>query len=249
MSGSRAREEREERIKKLKEQWKAEERRGKRKKNLIITAIIVVIVGLVLAGGFGIKHMAEAEKDTKARELPTSQPYLEFGAEADDDVPVVDVYLDFMCPGCGAFHQMNGSDVDRLVKDKDMKLRIHPRNFMDVNSTNKYSTRATNAFATIYEDENPHVALKFHDLLFENQPEEGSAGLSDKQIGDLAKKAGASDATVQDIKKDRYVDWVNDVVEKDANENAPGGTPAVFVNGKMIENWNEAGAFKDAVKK
>lgn len=248
MSGSRAREEREERIKKLKEQWKAEERRGKRKKYTIMTIIIVAIVGLVVAGGLGIKHMAEAEKDTQARELPMTQPYLEFGATTDD-APVVDVYLDFMCPGCGAFHQVNGSDVDRLVKDKDIQLRIHPRNFMDVNSTNKYSTRATNAFATVYEDENPHVALKFHDLLFENQPEEGSAGLSDKQIGDLAKKAGASGATVQDIKKDRYVDWVNDVVEKDANENAPGGTPAVFVNGKMIENWNEAGAFKDAVKK
>ena len=97
MSGSRAREEREERIKKLKEQWKAEERRGKRKKYTIMTIIIVAIVGLVVAGGLGIKHMAEAEKDTQARELPMTQPYLEFGATTDD-APVVDVYLDFMCP-------------------------------------------------------------------------------------------------------------------------------------------------------
>lgn len=248
MSGSRAREERDERIRKLKEQWAAEERRKKGKKGALIAGIIAVVLLLIIGGGFGIKHLADAEKDTKARELPTSQPYLEFGAETDD-APVVDVYLDFMCPGCGAFHQMNGSDLDKIIKNKDAQVRIHPRNFMDVNSTNKYSTRATNAFATVYEDENPHVALKFHDLLFNNQPEEGTDGLSDEQIGEFAKQAGASSETVEDIKNDRYVDWVNDVVEKDANQNAPGGTPAIFVNDKMIEDWQEQGAFKDAVKK
>ncbi len=55
----------------------------------------------------------------------------------------------------------------------------------------------------------PDAAKRFHDLLFEHQPEEGSAGLSDGQLLDYAVNAGARRSKVSGLISDRaFENWV-----------------------------------------
>ena len=63
--------------------------------------------------------------------------------------------------------------------------------FLDRASTTNYSSRALDAAAAVV-DTAPGSFQAFHDLLYANQPEEGSAGLTDAQLLDYAVQAGAA---------------------------------------------------------
>lgn len=77
-----------------------------------------------------------------------------------------------------------------MVDDGTVLLRIHPMNFLDDASLGtKYSTRAANAFVTVWKAE-PDKALAFNKLLFANQPKENTTGLTDAQIAQIASQAG-----------------------------------------------------------
>ena len=59
-----------------------------------------------------------------------------------------------------------------------VKLVYKPVAFLDRASTTNYSSRALDAAAAVV-DTAPGSFQAFHDLLYANQPEEGSAGLTD----------------------------------------------------------------------
>ncbi len=85
------------------------------------------------------------------------------------------------------------------------------------------------------EQSGAEIAKSFHDLLFENQPQEGSAGLSDSQLVDYAVQAGAARADVQPGIADRtFGQWVKNVGDQ-ASKDGVRQTPTVFVDGKKIE--------------
>ena len=109
----------------------------------------------------------------------------------------VTVYEDFQCPIC---HEFEGRAGDRLRKAVDAgRIRLDYRMvaFLDDASTTDYSTRALNAAAVVLDTSGRDVFLEFHDLLFEHQPPEGSAGLSDAQLVRYAVRAGADESAVR----------------------------------------------------
>lgn len=236
----------------LRKQRQAELKRQRLVRNgIIIGAIVVVaaiVVGIVLA-------VSNSRKDDEAQGplvapagLSTDTDYYTLGAPANSGAPVVDLYVDFMCPACGQFHQINGADVNTLVENEEVTLKLHTRTFLDGNSsTGDYSTRAANAVACV-ADEDPALLLPMHDLLFENQPEEGSAGLTNAKLTELARQAGASEDVASCISSKKYDRWLNEVVEPNAKRDAPRGTPSVFINGEFFEGWNQPGALAQAIR-
>lgn len=105
----------------------------------------------------------------------------------------VTIYVDYMCPACGAFEQQNGDMLEQYVGSGDVQLHIYPINFLDGQSLGtKYSTRAANAFACVVEQQ-PDYAFAYHNRLLsaEVQPAEGTTGLSDQELLDQAEAAGA----------------------------------------------------------
>jgi protein-disulfide isomerase len=75
---------------------------------------------------------------------------------------------------------------------------------------------------------------KLHDLLFQNQPEEGSAGLSDSQLADLAQQAGADKAAVSDCQaKGTYDAWTAKATDQSSKDGV-NSTPTYLVNGKKV---------------
>lgn len=165
-----------------------------------------------------------------------------------DDAPVkVDIYLDFMCPYCGQFERANSADLNAVVEDGSAQLRIHAMSFLDQASQGtKFSTRAANAFVTVGKNE-PDKVLAFNNILFENQPEENSAGLSDAQIADFARQAGVSNDTVAQFAAGANNSFVESTT-KNAFANGVSGTPTVKINDtKFPGDMYTAGPLKAAI--
>jgi protein-disulfide isomerase len=120
------------------------------------------------------------------------------------------------------------------LADGALQMQYHVLNFLDGSSTTDYSTRAANAYAAVFDDSGPQVAKKFHDLLFQNQPEEGSAGISDGRLLQYAVQAGADRSKVAAAIRDRtYEQWVNNGTDQVSKVGVT-STPTVKANGKTV---------------
>lgn len=152
----------------------------------------------------------------------------------DPDAKVtVTIYADFMCPYCGEFERANGSDLASAVDAGTARLELVPLSFLDrLSSGTKYSTRAANAFVTVANSD-PELAWAFDRLLYENQPAEGSSGLTDAQLVEFAKQAGVPDSVTATFAKQTYVPWAAKITDA-AFDSGITGTPTVKVNGQVF---------------
>jgi protein-disulfide isomerase len=159
----------------------------------------------------------------------------------------VEVYLDYMCPYCGQFERANGDEIDRLIGDGTARLYLYPLAFLDeMSGETRYSTRAANAAATVY-DQAPDKLLPFNNALFAYQPPEGSTGLSDDQIVGLAGLAGVPKAVSDDFDERVFQPWVAASTQA-AFDAGLGGTPTVKINGVKFEgDLYSVGPFTHAV--
>lgn len=166
---------------------------------------ILAIVGVVVAqsmkpAGPGPANMASGGvvfgKDLKVVEGPRLESGETRKAPETDrsKLPLdVTVYADYMCPACGSFEQQNGEMLENFVGSGDITLEVYPINFLDASSLGtKYSTRAANLFSCVV-DEQPDAAFKLHNRLLSQdvQPKEGTTGLTDEELLQQAKDAGA----------------------------------------------------------
>lgn len=154
-----------------------------------------------------------------------------------DGEQTLDTYIDFMCPICGDFEEAYGEEIIALVDDGTITLNIHPISILDRYSQGTaYSTRAANAMYCVAEAE-PDAAVPFMQDLFANQPEEGSTGLTDEQILEIAAGAGVEgiDACVTEGQFEKFVAAKTE--ETPVQPGAGGiGTPTLVVNGEVIAN-------------
>lgn len=231
----------------LRVQRQAELRRQRTVRTVVIAVITVVALVLAGLGGWALWKATRPDGPVAVPAgMEADQPYLQLGAPEDSGKPVLELHLDFMCPFCGQFDGMNADDLQTLVDDEDVTLHLVPRRLLDQQSTTgDYSTRAANALVCVYEDD-PDNALAFSKLMFENQPAEGSAGLTNEEIFAFAEQAGASEAVQGCMDGRTYQDWVRRVADPYGAENG-GGTPYVEIDGEPFEDWMTEGALYDAV--
>ncbi|MFE5310508.1 DsbA family protein [Isoptericola sp. NPDC056605] len=176
----------------------------------------------------------------------------------NDDAPVVDVYLDYMCPVCGQFEQTNAADIDEMVAAGDATVVYHPVSILDrLSAGTDYSTRAASAAAYV-ADKAPDAFPAFHAALFTNQPAENTEGLSDEQLGSYAEEAGApadvataiEDGTARQTFGQYVHSATQDATSDEALQNPQSksfGTPTVLVGGERFDNWGTQGAIGEAV--
>lgn len=212
----------------------AQERQERRRRSLVVTAVGVLVLAIVLVIGY----VVQSSRDTAGQ--AATAPSGAVGGYAvpagPSTAPVkVAVYEDFLCPFCGQFEAAGREALEKQVEAGQVQIQYHVVNFLDDRSTTEYSTRAANALAVVLDTSGPEVAKRFHDLLFEHQPEEGSAGLSDAQLVAYAVQAGASKSAVQaGITGRTYEQWVNNVNDQ-ASKDGVTQTPTVKVDGKTVE--------------
>jgi protein-disulfide isomerase len=198
---------------------------------IIVGLVVAIVVSLVTAGG-----RDEATAD------PTAALVAPAGATAagaltlgEATAPVrLEIFLDYMCPFCGRFERANGADLQRLVADGTVRLELHVLSFLDkASSGTRYSTRAANAVVTVF-DKAPDRVLAFNGALFSQQPAEGSQGLTDDQIADLARDAGVSADLVTRFHEQTFQPWIARTTEA-AFASGITGTPTVRINGQRFE--------------
>jgi len=153
------------------------------------------------------------------------------GGEAEAGKPVkVVAYIDFICPVCKRFETTYGESLTNLRNEGKISLEYRALGFLDQQSTTNYSSRAANAAACVVNT-SPEKYADFFNLLFERQPAEGSAGISDKDLKAMATEVGAANID-SCIDSKQYRPWVK-VATQEAAAIGVTGTPTVFVDGKQ----------------
>jgi protein-disulfide isomerase len=211
-----------------------QQRQERRRRTWTITGVVAGLVAIVV-----VLFVVQSTRDTAGEKLTsTSVPdgvTNTYGVVVGDaNAPkTVQIYEDFQCPVCAEFEKATSEKLLAAVDAGTIKIDYRMVSFLDRASTNKYSSRALNAAAVVLDTSGVEVFQKFHALLFENQPAEGSAGLSDDQLIEYAVEAGASESDVRPgIESDTFDSWVNNTQDQ-MSKNGVRGTPSVFVDGEF----------------
>ncbi len=212
-----------------------QESRERRRRTLWISLAVVGVLAVVVAIAVGI----QAGRDTTGQaSTPPAGAVDEYAIPfGEDSAPVtVAVYEDFMCPFCGQFEAASGEMLEEYVDQGDVQVQYHVISFLDrASNGTDYSTRAMSAVGVVLDSAGPEAAKKFHDLLFANQPEEGTDGPSDDQLVDLAVQAGAQESVVRPAIVDRkFEQWVKNASDA-ASKGGVNQTPTVLVDGTKVE--------------
>ncbi|WP_167052458.1 thioredoxin domain-containing protein [Salinibacterium sp. ZJ77] len=256
-AGNDAREAAKERSRELRDQHRKNERRRRLTLQLGILGGVLVVVGIVAitlltmnqtstrgplnmnTDGIRISENLEAVRTPglKAGAAPA------VAAANPEGVIDIRIYVDYLCQNCGTFDSNNIEQLRRWVDSGAATLEVHPIAILSAKSAGtQYSLRAANAAACVAEF-SPDSFLDFHSSLFEDQPQEGTEGLSDEQLIERAEKAGAGNMKkISDcVESKRFSAWVLDATARALNGPLPGAdipaittVPTVIVDGKQF---------------
>ena len=216
-------------------------RRRRKTKRLLVGGGGLIIVGLLVAIVISLVNVAgpgttgDSTVGTDAVAAPTTATAQGAIVVGNAGAPVtLEVYLDYMCPFCGQFERANGVELDRMLADNTVSLKLYPLSFLDnASDGTRYSTRAANAVATV-ADRAPDRIVAFNNVLFARQPAEGGPGLSDEEIGILAGNAGVPAEVVRLFADGIFEPWVAASTSA-VLDTGISGTPTVKINGKVFE--------------
>lgn len=222
-----------------------QERKERRRRSLLVTGAVVAVLVVILAVFTALRSRDETSTATAPAGTVSG---LAVPAGTASAPVTVSVYEDFMCPFCGEFESASRSTFAKDISAGKVRFEYHALSFLDDASSTDYSTRAANALGVVLDSSGPTVAKKFHDLLFENQPKENSAGLSDDKLVDLAVQAGAKESAVRSGIDDlAFEGWVKKVTD-DASKSDVNSTPTVKIDGKTLESTTIDGLVAEVQK-
>jgi protein-disulfide isomerase len=164
-----------------------------------------------------------------------------------DGSSTVVTYIDWACPVCKQFESAYSKQILALVAQGKATLAIHPVSILDRSyGTTRYASRAANAAACV-ANYDPTKFLDVQTAFYDNQPAEGSNGLTNKQIKALITGAGVTDSKVAScVDSETYKAWVTAATNRVLGNKAlinPSqnsfGTPTVIVNGKMWDGTSD----------
>lgn len=223
-------------------QFEAQERR----RNQITFGVIGVVVLLMIGGVIWSITANKVDKNTKVIEpsAMTKDYGIVYDSEAaggekvDAKAKVV-LWEDFSCPFCKQFEAAAGDQLDEAVKAGEAEVEYRVVGFLDDGpAVNNHSKRAASAALCVRESNDTAGWKRFHDWLYENQPEEGSEGQTNTEFIEAAEDLGlAVDETC--VKSERYVPYMQKATDA-FNEANIGGTPTITVNGKDVDATPEA---------
>ena len=218
----------------IKEMQAAQRRVEQRRRNLIVGGVAAVAIAAVV--GIGIAVQTSRDDTGATSQIPTGTVGKYGIARGDASAPVtMDLYEDFQCPVCKQYEGFLADTITKNVDDGTLRVIYHPMAFLDQASSTKYSSRALETAGCVLDQDGPATYLKLHDLLFQNQPAEQTAGLTDDQLASLAEQAGADKADVASCQSDdAFAGWVRAATDA-ASKAGVTGTPTMRVDGDDVD--------------
>lgn len=202
----------------------------------IVSAVvaIAVLVGVVIAVNRGVNNdtsSAGGSSDSgvtmPASVLSDDGIKLAVGAAGVD----VQLWIDMQCPACKAYEARVDSALEKYVANGTASLTVHPIAILDNSSSTKYSTRAGSAVVCAAAE---GKFWQYSKALFENQPAEGSAGLTDDELVKYGVEAGLTSAAFKTcVTSQAQSAWIA-ASTKAATAAGVTGTPTIKVEGKSL---------------
>ncbi|MFN4000600.1 DsbA family protein [Microcella sp.] len=217
----------------------------------IVAIIALVLVNSVRPAGPGPRNMAsdgiriaEGFVAVPTAALPAGDRPVASAPNADGVVDI-QIVLDYLCPICGEFEETNGEFIATLIESGAATVEYRPIAILTSRSAGtEYSLRAANAAACV-ANSSPDSFFAFNAALFAEQPEEGTPGLDDARLVELADEAGATMSLVEPCIAERgFESWVKAATERartgplairGVEVEGIEGTPSIFVNGQLFE--------------
>ncbi|NRQ36190.1 thioredoxin domain-containing protein [Nonomuraea sp. NN258] len=173
----------------IKQQQEAAAVRDRRKKVVTYITAGVVAVAAVGAGWWYTASQTASEEAGGEAPVTVQADGSAVMAQPGVTAPVVDIYEDFQCPACQELERVSGQTFKNLAAEGKAKVVFHPITIFSDEPLKSNSVRAANATRCIADGKQ---WLAFHDLLFKNQPPEGSVGFTPEQLQQWGKDAGVT---------------------------------------------------------
>lgn len=209
---------------------RAQVTRERNRRIMITGAVMAVLAGIVVAGVL-LSGGNSSGPDSNVRAGVTIEGQaLVLGTERDAPTKVV-VYEDFLCPYCREFETATRDLLHDAAAAGDVTVEYRPFQLLP----DHYSARSLTAWAAVVQKGTPEQALRFHDLLFDNQPYEDAPDKPGvEELVSLAKEAGVDDQEVLDSMGEENPEFVAATTQT-ARDAGIQGTPTVLVNGQELE--------------
>jgi protein-disulfide isomerase len=237
------------RVRQMQQQQRAAARR---RRGVVVALVVVVVLAVVVGVGIAVQ-MSRSDVSGGAGDAAPSGVVDRYAVpRGDAAAPVtLTLYEDFQCPVCRQVEAIIGPTVDRFVDNGTVRVEYRPIAFLDAASTTAYSSRALNAAACVLDERGTGAFVRMHGLLFDEQPAEGTAGLSDDQLTTLAARAGADREAVSGcIDDERFAGWVDAATER-ASKDGVNATPTILVDGEQLQLGGQespATTLRDAIQ-
>ncbi|WP_433185332.1 DsbA family protein [Actinoallomurus sp. CA-150999] len=151
--------------------------------------------------------------------------------------PMLEMFEDFQCPICKEMESTSGNTIKRLAAEGKVNVIYNPFWLFKEREEpiRGNSQRAANAALCAPADK----WVKYHDTIYKNQPAEGSAGFSNKDLIGWGKDLGfdtpAFEQCVKGMQKQSQVDSMTNYAEQARKVT---GTPTVYLNGQSLDLSN-----------
>ncbi len=195
---------------------------------VVVIAVLALVGGVVwLAGSFG--------GDVEPTYTATADGAV---ITAGNGPVVIDVYEDYLCPSCERFEERYGNEITTALNEGKISVRFHSIAILDERSDPPgYSTRAANAALCSVP---AGVFPQYHKRLFDEQPAESGAGLTDDQLIAFGTELGAQGDFAECVRSSANVDAVKSETEKATGDPALQtqgrfGTPTVAIGGQKAD--------------
>lgn len=213
-----------------------QQRRAKRRTALIQVGVGAVVIAIVVGITLVVLSRRDGSDTVSSSATPpglTSDGGIVFGTG-----PVkLSAIEDFQCPVCKNFESTSGDLLKSYREGSDVSVEYRPIAFLDRSSSTEYSSRALNASMCVLAAKGKDAWMTMHEELYANQPEEGTAGLPDSDLVDMANQAGATGSDVKACIDDRRYDaWVQKQTSDIMGHDGVTGTPTVTVDGTVVSS-------------
>jgi protein-disulfide isomerase len=211
-----------------------------------VIVAVVIAVAVVIGGALLLARSLTATVE------PTYTATAEGAVVTAGSGPVViDIYEDYICPSCERFETRYGNEITTALNEGKISVRVHTIAILDEQSNPAgYSTRAGNAALCAVP---AGIFPRYHKKLYDDQPAEGSAGLSNDQLIALGTELGPQGDFAPCVQGNSHADAIakeTETAKKDAalqNEKGQFGTPTVAIGGKKID-LNDTSWLQNALK-
>ncbi len=211
--------------------------RDRRIKMLGGIGVVVVALGIVVAGYLGAQS-AKPHADAAAKQ-PTGTIAGSYGWPI---VPVnaakstLTIWEDPQCPFCDIFEKAFGSTVKQLATSGKVNVVYQMATFLDDNfpQSNHASRRALNAFGCAIDQ---GVGEAYHTLIYANQAKTEGDGFTDDLLRKLGATAGLSGdklAKFQSCYNDGTYLGCADNLNQYFRDKGIQGTPTLWLDGKVV---------------